>query len=75
MLLRIIGDTFIIKSNIDIFYLLNNQNQVFRIENMNSVMKAMQDQKTQIETFIKQEKIRNTKKENLVKIVKYYNSL
>ena len=63
------------ESNIDIFYLLNNQNQVFRIENMNSVMKAMQDQKTQIETFIKQEKIRNTKKENLVKIVKYYNSL
>ena len=63
------------ESNTDVFYLLNNQNQPFRIENMNSVLKALQDQKTQIETFIKQEKIRNTKKENLVKIVKYYNSL
>jgi hypothetical protein len=63
------------ESNPDVFYLVNNQNQAFRIGNMNSVMNALQDQKTKIETFIKQEKIRNTKKENLIKIAKYYNSL
>lgn len=59
----------------DVFYLVINQNQVFRVVNMNSVMNALQDQRPKIEIFIKQEKIRNTKKENLIKIVKYYNSL
>lgn len=63
------------ESNTDLFYLVNNQNQAFRIVNMNSVLKALQDQQTKVETFIKQEKIRNTKKENLIKIIKYYNSL
>ena len=59
----------------DEFYLIINQNQAFRIVNMNSVINALKDQKPKIETFIKQEKIRNTKKENLIKIAKYYNSL
>jgi hypothetical protein len=63
------------ESNTDLFYLVNNQNQAFRIENMNSVLKALPDQKTKIEAFIKQEKIRNTKKENLIKIIKYYDSM
>ncbi|MDD4993705.1 MAG: hypothetical protein PHR83_15895 [Paludibacter sp.] len=63
------------ESNTDLFYLVNNQNQAFKIGNMNSVLKALQDQRTKIETFIKLEKIRNTKKENLIKIIKYYNSL
>jgi len=59
----------------DVFYLVLNQNQSFRIGNMNSVMNALSDQKIKIETFIKREKIKNTKKENLIKIAKYYNSL
>ena len=59
----------------DVFYLVLNQNQSFRIGNMNSVMNALSDQKTKIETFVKREKIKNTKKENLIKIAKYYNSL
>ena len=63
------------ESNTDLFYLVNNQNQAFRIENMNSVLKALQDQQTKIESFIKQGRIRNAKKENLIKIIKYYNSL
>lgn len=63
------------ESNTDLFYLVNNQNQAFRIENMNSVLNALQDQKTKIEAFIKQEKIRNTKKDNLIKIIRYYNNL
>jgi len=63
------------ESNTDLFYLVNNQDQTFKIWNMNSVLKALQDQQTKIETFIKLEKIRNTKKENLIKIIKYYNSL
>ena len=59
----------------DVFFLVNHQNQALRIGNMNSVLKALSDQKTKIETFIKQEKISNTKKENLIKITNYYNSL
>jgi len=63
------------ESNTDLFYLVNKQDRAFKIGNMNSVLKTLQDQRTKIETFIKQEKIRNTKKENLIKIIKYYNSL
>jgi len=59
----------------DDFYLVKNQNQPVKIVNLKSVIEALQDQKTKIEDFIKLEKIRNTKKENLIKIVKYYNSL
>jgi hypothetical protein len=59
----------------DIFYLVINQAQVFRVLNMSSVIMAFQDQKTKIEDFIKKEKIKNIKKENLVKIVNYYNGL
>jgi len=59
----------------DVFFLVNHQNQALRIGNMNSIINALSDQKTKIETFIKQEKISNTKKENLIKITNYYNSL
>lgn len=65
--------SFIRKS--DIFFLVINDSLAFKIENMKSVKKALQDQKDQIESFIKQEKIKNIKKGNLIKIVKYYNSL
>jgi hypothetical protein len=59
----------------DIFYFVINHSQAFKIENLKSVVDALQDQKQKIEDFIKQEKIKNTKKENLVKIVEYYNKL
>jgi hypothetical protein len=59
----------------DIFYMVVNHSQAFKIVNMKAVINALQDQKLKIENFIKQEKIKNTKKENLIKIVKYYNSL
>ena len=60
--------------NSDIFYIVNNSNG-FKIKNMNSVLDALQDQKIKIESFIKQEKIKKTRKTDLVKIVKYYNRL
>lgn len=59
----------------DVFYLVLNQSNAVRISNMKSVVSALQDQKPKIESYIEQEKIKNTKKENLIKIVKYYNSL
>ena len=59
----------------DIFYMVNNSSEAFKITNMKSVINALQDQKAKIESYIGQEKIKNTKKENLIKIVKYYNSL
>lgn len=61
--------------NADLFYLVNNQTQIFKILNVSSVVNVLQDQKPKIESFIKQEKIQNIKKENIVKIIKYYNSL
>jgi len=59
----------------DIFYLVMKDSQFVRIENMKSVIGAFQDQKVKIEEFIKAEKIKRTKKDDLIKIVKYYNSL
>ena len=62
-------------SESDLFYMVLNNSNVVKITNMKSVINILQDQKPKIESYIKQEKIKNTKKENLVKIVKYYNSL
>jgi hypothetical protein len=64
---------FIRKS--DIYYFVVHDSLTYKIENMKSVTDALQDQKPKIESFIKQEKIKNTKKGNLIKIAKYYNSL
>jgi len=59
----------------DVNYIVNSQLQYFKIDNMKSVITALQDQKIKIEAYVKQEKIKNVKLENLIKIVKYYNSL
>jgi hypothetical protein len=59
----------------DVFYILTNNSTVTTIVNKKSLLNALQDQKVKIESFIKQEKIKNTKKDNLIKIIKYYNSL
>jgi hypothetical protein len=59
----------------DIFYMVVNNSQTIKIQNTRSVIIALQDQKLNIENFIKQEKIKRAKKENLIKIVRYYNSL
>jgi hypothetical protein len=59
----------------DTFYLIINCSQTVKIDNLKTVLKALEDQKDKMETFIKQEKINNIRKQNLVKIIKYYNSL
>lgn len=58
----------------DIVYLVINS-QAYKIKNLKSVLTAMQDKKTLIDSFIKQEKINNLRQDNLNKIVNYYNSL
>jgi len=59
----------------DVFYIVSNQSTAAKISNIKSVIAALKDQESKIESYIDQEKIKNTKKENLVKIVNYYNSL
>lgn len=59
----------------DVFYIVFSQSKVYKITNTKSVLEAFHDQKPKIESFIEQEKIKNLKKENLIKIVKYYNTL
>jgi len=59
----------------DVFYLVLNHTNAVKISNLKSVVSALQDQKPKIESYIEQENIKNTKKESLIKIVKYYNSL
>jgi hypothetical protein len=61
--------------NSDVFYFVINNSQSFKIKNKKSIAEALQDQKLKIEDFINQEKIKKIEKENLIKIVKYYNSL
>jgi hypothetical protein len=59
----------------DVFYIVFSQSKVFKITNIKSVLEALKDQKPKIESYMVQEKIKNTKKENLIKIVRYYNTL
>lgn len=59
----------------DVFYIVFSQSKFFKITNTKSLLEALKDQKPKIESYLDQEKIKNTKKESLIKIVKYYNSL
>ena len=59
----------------DIYYLVVNDSVAFKIIKLKSVKNALKDKKIEIENFIKTENIKNVKKENLIKIARYYNSL
>ena len=61
--------------NRDILYLLDSNSHPYQVGNIKSVVDFLQDQGPKIEKFIKQENIKNAKKENLIKIISYYNSL
>ncbi|MFN8257300.1 MAG: hypothetical protein U0W24_16520 [Bacteroidales bacterium] len=54
------------------FYIVNSSGY-FEIKNISNVTIALSDKKELIEKFLKDEKIKKIKRENLVKIVKYYN--
>lgn len=58
----------------DVFYLVVDNNRWYKIVSLKSVKNVMLDQEKMIDEFISREKIRSTKKENLIKIVKHYNS-
>jgi len=45
------------------------------IKNMKSVTAALHDHEAQVESFLENEKIKKARQENLIKVVKYYNSL
>lgn len=59
----------------DIFFMFIGDSGPVEVKNMKSLLAAMQDQRANIETYIKQEKIKSAKKENLIRITAYYNSL
>jgi len=59
----------------DVFYILMTDSQVFRVTNMKSVMDALKDHQAEIEAYNKTEGIRGARKDNLLKIAKYYNTL
>lgn len=59
----------------DIFYIVTNDSLSTRIENMKSVTEALQDKKQEVEGFIDQQKLKKTKKDNLIQIAKFYNAL
>jgi hypothetical protein len=59
----------------DKFYIVLNNTETIRIDKLKTLVGALNDKKAIIESFLKSERIKNTKKENLIKIMEYYNSL
>ncbi|HQI46835.1 MAG TPA: hypothetical protein PLC59_12335 [Bacteroidales bacterium] len=59
----------------DVYYTILNDSTPVKVENMKSLLNTLSDQKTSLENFIEKEKIKNVKRENLIQIIKYYNSL
>ena len=59
----------------DEYYIILNDSTPIKVENLKSLLNALSDQKTSLENFIEKEKIKNVKRENLIQIIKYYNSL
>ena len=61
--------------NPDDFYLVLKGNQPVEIKNMKTVKGAFQDQQAKIDSYMKTEKISRATKDNLIKIVEFYNTL
>jgi hypothetical protein len=59
----------------DKFYFLMNSKESYEIINLKTVVTALSDKKESIEQYLKTQKVKNIKKENLIKIAAYYNSL
>jgi len=59
----------------DLFFIAVENSQPVQITGMKSVISALTDQKAKIESYMKAEGLKTTKKENLIKVAKYYNSL
>ena len=59
----------------DQLYLITNDNQINEIKNLKTLLNVLNDKKSLLESFMKKEKIKNPKQENVVKLINYYNSL
>jgi len=59
----------------DLFFIAVENTQPVEITGMKSVVSVLSDQKGKIESYVKAEGLKTSKKENLIKIAKYYNSL
>jgi len=59
----------------DRFYLVLSNGENKEIKNLKDVLAILADKKALLEAYLKKEKIKNTKEENLVKITDFYNSL
>ncbi|MGE5357190.1 MAG: hypothetical protein ACM3PT_13235 [Deltaproteobacteria bacterium] len=63
------------KKNHDSFYIMPIDSDPEKVTDIPFLIERMNDQKTKIRTFIEKEKIKRPKKENLIKIIRYYNTL
>jgi hypothetical protein len=59
----------------DTFYIMTQDSEIKKIINLKSLIMYLEDHKVKIKNFIKKEKIKKAKKENLIKIIKYCNML
>jgi hypothetical protein len=59
----------------DVFYMVVENAQPVEITGMKSVLSTLADQKDKVGSYVKAEGLKTSKKENLIKIAKYYNSL
>jgi hypothetical protein len=59
----------------DKFYIIVNSREYYEIINLKTLVTALSDKKESIDQYLKTQKIKNIKKENLIKIAAYYNSL
>jgi hypothetical protein len=59
----------------DVFYVLNSVTGTFEVENKKILLTALEDHRLEVESYMKKEKTRISKREDLSKLVAYYNSL
>ena len=57
------------------YYLVFSESKVIRITSMKSLIRSFQDKQVNVENYIRNEKINKLTRENLIRIVAYYNTL
>lgn len=59
----------------DIYYYKIGQGEVKKVENINKLIGSLPDKHKELEKFVKQWKLSSRKQDDLIKLVRYYNSL
>lgn len=59
----------------DVFYVLSSVTGTFEVENKKILLTALEDHRQEVESYMKKEKTRISKREDLIRLVAYYNNL